>query len=57
MPERDEVDGNLDGFFSATDADRVNRVASFLDPAYLLACRRRPEATCGGLTDVECGGL
>lgn len=54
-PYRDEVDGNFNSWFSATDADLVNRVATFLDPAYLLTCRRRPELTCGGMTGVRCG--
>ena len=54
VPERDEVDGRFDGFFSATDASLVNRVAGSVHPAYLLSCRLRPEATCGGATGVAC---
>jgi hypothetical protein len=54
-PRRDDVKGDFDGWFSATDADLVNRVATFFDPAYLLTCSRRPELTCGGMTGVRCG--
>jgi hypothetical protein len=54
VSERDEVAEPFDGFYSATDADLVNRVAAFLDPAYTLACPRRPEGTCGGDTGVSC---
>ncbi len=43
-----------DGFYSATDADLINRVSSFLDPAYALTCGRRPEGTCGGDPGVSC---
>ncbi len=54
VPERDEVDGNIDGFFSSTDANLVAAVSAFIKPAYTLTCGRRPEGTCGGDTGVSC---
>ncbi len=61
VSERDEVTGPCgggvcinDGFYSATDAVLVNRVAAFLEPAYVLECGLRPEGTCGGMTGVAC---
>jgi hypothetical protein len=54
VSERDEVSPPIDGFYSATDADLVNRVAAFIDPAYALECGLRPEGTCGGETGVSC---
>ena len=54
VSERDEVAAPVDGLYSATDADLVNRVGAFIDPAYTLTCGLRPEATCGGTTGVSC---
>ena len=51
---RDEVDGNIDGFLSSTDAKLVGAVSGFSKPAYTLTCGRRPEGTCGGDTGVSC---
>jgi hypothetical protein len=49
---RDDVDG--DGVLTGSDAARVNKVSRFVQPAYLMTCPRRPEATCGGATGVSC---
>ena len=54
ISERDEVVEPIDGIYSGTDADCVNRVAAFLKPAYTLICPRRPEGTCDGMTGVSC---
>ncbi|TDI96535.1 MAG: hypothetical protein E2O73_12905 [Deltaproteobacteria bacterium] len=43
-----------DGIHSATDADLIHCVSSFLDPAYALRCGCRPEGRCGGDTGVAC---
>ncbi len=54
VSERDEVDGSIDGFYSATDASLVDRVATDIDPAYTLTCGRRPEGTCSEAAGVSC---
>ncbi len=53
--ERDDVTGPpYFGDYSATDADLINRVSGFLNPAYTLQCGRRPEGTCGPEIGVSC---
>ena len=54
VPERDEVSPPINGFYSATDASLINRVAGFALPAYTLECGLRPEGACGGDTGVSC---
>lgn len=54
VSERDEVAPPINGFYSATDASLINRVAGFVDPAYTLECGLRPKGTCEGDTGVSC---
>ncbi len=54
VSDRDEVAPPFNGFYSATDAARVVRVAAFLEPVFQLTCGLRPEGTCGGATGVSC---
>ena len=50
----DEVAPPINGFYNATDASLINRVAGFADPAYTFECGLRPEGICGADTGVSC---